>query len=77
VIKVEINPARIERIVLESPSAIERDFDAAAYAIIRPYLDRIDRRLRQVAEGALKERTDPRLRKAAEGAVVQQGVPAK
>jgi hypothetical protein len=54
-IKVEINPARIERIVLESRSEMERDFDDATYRFIRPLLDRLDRRLRSVARSAIAE----------------------
>jgi hypothetical protein len=54
-IRVEINPARIERIVLESRSEMERDFDDATYRFIRPLLDRLDRRLRSVARTAIKE----------------------
>lgn len=54
-IRVEINPARIERIVLESRSEMERDFDDATYRFIRPLLDRLDRRLRSVAKSATTE----------------------
>jgi hypothetical protein len=54
-IRVEINPARIERIVLESRSEMERDFDDATYRFIRPLLDSLDRRLRLVARAAFRE----------------------
>jgi hypothetical protein len=54
VIKIEINPARIERIVLESRTEMERDFDDATYRFIRPILNRLDRRLRSVAKNAIK-----------------------
>jgi hypothetical protein len=52
-IRVEINPARVERIVIESRSEVERDFDAATYVNIRPLLDQLDRYLRRVADDAL------------------------
>jgi hypothetical protein len=48
--------ASIERIVQESRSEMEGDFDDATYRFIRPLLDRPDRRLRSVARTAIKER---------------------
>ena len=53
-IRVEINPTRVERVVLESKSEMERDFDQAAYLLIQPLLNRIDRRLRSIADAVLK-----------------------
>jgi hypothetical protein len=53
VVRIEINPARVERVVLESKSAMEADFDDAVYRLIRPLVNRIDRTLRKAAREAL------------------------
>lgn len=49
-IRIEINPARVERIVFEASSQIEKDFDFAAWASIRELVDRIDRRLQRTVK---------------------------
>ena len=54
-IRLEINPTRIERVVLESKSEIERDFDDAAYRLIQPLISRIDTRLRKAATEAIEK----------------------
>jgi hypothetical protein len=48
-IRVDINPVRIERIVFESASEMERDFDDAAYRLIWPLLKLIDEQLTRAA----------------------------
>jgi hypothetical protein len=53
-ITVEINPARIERIVLNGRSQLERELDDAAYRVVRPLINQMDRRLRALARESLK-----------------------
>jgi hypothetical protein len=48
-IQIHVNPARVERIVFLPGSALEEDYDLAAWQTIRPLVDRIDRRLKEFA----------------------------
>lgn len=52
-IRIEINPARVEKVIFESSSRLEEDFDFAAWVVIRELVDRIDRRLQRAAKSAL------------------------
>ncbi len=54
-VKIEINPARIERVVIETTYDVERQFDTATLVLIQPWLKRIDRELRRHANDALRE----------------------
>jgi hypothetical protein len=54
-IKVEVSPAGLTRVVLEGRSQIERELDDAAYRVIRPLISQIDRRLRALARESLKD----------------------
>ncbi len=47
-IKILINPARVEAIYFEAASVVEEDLDFAAWQAIRPLVDKIDRRLRRI-----------------------------
>lgn len=49
-IQIHINPTRVERVIFAANSAIEEDFDLAAWVAIRPYVDRMDRRLRAITK---------------------------
>jgi hypothetical protein len=59
-LRIEINPARLERIVLDGRSEMERDFDLAAYQTLKPLIERIDRRLKRAVQMALKMEPLPR-----------------
>ncbi len=60
-IQIYINPARVEKILFVTDSAIEQDFDFAAWQAIRPLVDQIDRRLgRIVSELTRKRQADER-----------------
>jgi hypothetical protein len=48
-IQIHINPARVEKVLFLPGSDLEEDFDLAAWQMIRPLVDRIDRKLRKVA----------------------------
>ena len=50
VIRIELNPTRIERVVIEARSEMERDFDTATYVLIHPILRRINRELKRQIE---------------------------
>ena len=54
-IRIEINPARVERIIFEASSQIEKDFDFATWANIRELVDRIDRRLQRTVKVILTQ----------------------
>jgi len=54
-IKVEVSPAGLSRVVLEGRSQLERELDDAAYRVIRPLISQIDRRLRALARESLKD----------------------
>ena len=47
-IKSHINPAGVEKVVFDSNSHMEEDFDFAAWQTIRPLVDKIDRTLRRI-----------------------------
>ena len=51
-IQLHINPARVERVLFVPASDLEEDFDLAAWRLIRPLVDRIDRKLRWAAAKA-------------------------
>ncbi len=53
-IHVHINPAKVEKVVFESWSHLEEDFDLAAWQAIRPLVDQIDRRLRKISQQLAK-----------------------
>jgi hypothetical protein len=55
-LRIEVNPARIERVVIEVRTAMERDFDIAALVALQPHLQRIDRDLQRMVKGGLKDR---------------------
>ena len=48
VIKIHINPAGVEKVIFDSTSDMEEDFDFAAWQSIRPLVDKIDRTLRRI-----------------------------
>jgi len=48
-IEIYINPLRVERILFNPRSDMEEDFDLAAWKAIRPLVDQIDDRLRQIS----------------------------
>jgi hypothetical protein len=54
-IRIEINPARVQQVIFVPESRFEEDFDLAAWPIIRPFVDKIDRALKRAARQALKE----------------------
>ena len=47
---LHINPAKVEKVVFESSSEIEEDFDFAAWQAIRPFVNRIDRTLKEISQ---------------------------
>lgn len=53
-IEIRINPARVEKVLFQSTSDLEEDFDLAAWKLIRPLVAQIDRRLRRAAKGLLE-----------------------
>lgn len=48
-IQIHINPAKVEKVLFLPRSDLEEDFDLAAWQMIRPLVDRIDRKLRKMA----------------------------
>jgi len=60
-IQIHINPARVEKVLFVSGSAMEEDFDFAAWQAIRPLVDKIDRKLRKVIKDLTETRGDPRM----------------
>jgi hypothetical protein len=55
-LRIEINPARVERVILEARSDMEHDFDTATFIALQPHLRRINRELKRLIQGALIER---------------------
>jgi hypothetical protein len=55
-LRIDVNPTRIERVVIEVRSAMERDFDIATLVALQPHLQRIDRDLRRMVKGGPRER---------------------
>ena len=47
-IQIHINPTRVEKVQFTAQSHLEEDFDLAAWQVIRPLVDQIDRRLKKV-----------------------------
>ncbi len=48
-ITIEVNPARVQRVVFSAMSEMESDFDYAAWTAIRPLVTKIDKRLKALA----------------------------
>ena len=44
-IQIHINPAKVEKVLFVSGTEIEEDFDFAAWQVIRPLVNKIDRKL--------------------------------
>ncbi len=57
VIKIYINPARVEKVVFYSNSHMKEDFDFAAWQTIRPLVDKIDRTLKAIVADVLGPET--------------------
>jgi hypothetical protein len=57
-IQIHINPARVEKILFIAESAIEEDFDFAAWQAIRPLVDQIDTRLAKIVGELARKRTE-------------------
>lgn len=51
---LHINPAKVERVLFQSNSEIEEDFDFAAWQIIRPFVNKIDRTLKEITGAMIK-----------------------
>lgn len=45
---LHINPAKVEKVFFKSNSEIEEDFDFAAWQAIRPFVNKIDRTLKEI-----------------------------
>jgi hypothetical protein len=59
-IRIEINPGRVERVIIDGRSEVERDFDLVAYRTIKSLVERIDRRLRRAVDDTLKQKASAR-----------------
>jgi hypothetical protein len=55
-IEIHINPARVEKVIFVSSSEVEEDFDLAAWAVIKPYVNRMDRQLRKIVRHLQEQR---------------------
>ena len=55
-IQIHVNPSRVEKVVFVSTSEMEEEFDWAAWIAIKPYVNRMDRRLRKIVR-SLKEQS--------------------
>ena len=55
-IQIHINPARVEKILFIAESAIEEDFDFAAWQAIRPLVTQIDDRLGEIVKNLARRR---------------------
>ena len=51
-IQIQINPARVEKVIFLPSCDLEEDYDLAAWQAIRALVDRIDRKLRKMASQA-------------------------
>ena len=60
-IQIHINPARVEKVLFVSGSAMEEDFDFAVWQAIRPLIDKIDRRLRRAIKDPSETEGGPRM----------------
>jgi hypothetical protein len=54
-IEIRVNPARVERVIFTPGSALEEDFDLAAWQVIRDLVNRIDGRLRRLSARAVAQ----------------------
>ena len=52
-IEISVNPTRVERVVFTPGSALEEDFDLAAWQVIRDLVNRMDGRLRRLSARAV------------------------
>lgn len=59
-VKIEVNPTRIERVVIEGMYEVERELDAATFALLQPYLRRINRELKRQAQSFLRDQASRR-----------------
>jgi len=55
-IQIHINPARVEKVIFDSKTDIEEDFDFAAWQAIRPLVDQIDQRLGRIVSALTQKR---------------------
>jgi hypothetical protein len=51
-VKIEINPSRIERVMIEAKSQLEADFDLPTFMLIQPFLAQINEALQRQLEQA-------------------------
>jgi len=56
-IQIHINPARVEKVIFDSKTDIEEDFDFAAWQAIRPLVDQIDQRLGKIVSELARRRS--------------------
>ena len=54
-VKIEVNPARIERVIVEARYEVERELDASTFDLLQPYLRRINRALKRRAQSFLRD----------------------
>ena len=47
-IEIYVNPTRVHKVSFVPGSPLEEDFDLAAWRVIRPLVDEMDRRLKEV-----------------------------
>ena len=57
-IEIHINPTRVERVLFVSKSELEEDFDLAAWQVIKPYVNKMDRRLRKIVRTLQQEQEE-------------------
>jgi len=57
-IQIHVNPARVEKVIFVSRSEMEEEFDWAAWIAIKPYVNRMDRRLQRIVRDLGKKKTD-------------------
>jgi hypothetical protein len=58
VVKIEVNPARIERVTIEAKYEVERELDTATFVLLQPHLRRINQELKRQAQKFLRGNTD-------------------
>jgi hypothetical protein len=58
-IEIHVNPAKVERVLFVAGSQLEEDFDHAAWQIIRPLVNRMDKRLRRASAAAVRASGQP------------------
>jgi hypothetical protein len=59
-IQIHINPTRVEKVVFAPSCDLEEDYDLAARQMIRPLVDKIDRRLRSFSNRCSEPSRDRR-----------------